>query len=57
MGGKFKLLSLPCWGSQQPKLQNWNCKEWSRSPQLAPAHRVPGVRMLFNLQENQFLKV
>ena len=41
MGGKFKLLSLPCWGSQQPKLQNWNCKEWSRSPHSAPAH-APG---------------
>ena len=40
MGGKFKLLSLPCWGSQQPKLQNWNCKEWSRCSHSACA--APG---------------
>ena len=39
MGGKFKLLGLPCWGSLQARLQNWNCKDWSRWSHLAPAQR------------------
>ena len=52
MGGKFKLLGLPCWGSLQARLQNWNCKDWSRWSHLAPApHRV-GVRKLYTVGQN-----
>ena len=44
MGGKFKLLGLPCWGSLHLWMQNWNCKDWSRWSHSACA--APGAALV-----------